>query len=201
MEQAHDKLSQREEDTLRLASQGLTDKAIAAELGVQLSTVRTYWDRLKVKLSAANRTEAVARSIVRITPGSAHEEVLENIGDAFPHLLAVADSKGRLEFVNTTWQNYFGPEASGDVQWARFVHPADMPLLASLWGHLHRDHSSNRCRIRYRRQDGTYRWHLAYLTPVRFRDVGARWLKTAIDLHELGLSLSVESGAEQVENS
>lgn len=51
------RLSRREGEVLHLACQGLTDKEIAAELGIACPTVRTYVSRLLIKTGAANRTQ------------------------------------------------------------------------------------------------------------------------------------------------
>ena len=53
-------LSQREAETLRLASRGMTDKQIATHMGVRLATVRTFWNRIREKLHANNRGQAIA---------------------------------------------------------------------------------------------------------------------------------------------
>lgn len=54
-------LSQRELQLLTLASQGLTDQAIAHELAISLATIATYWGRIRIKLGPLNRTELVAK--------------------------------------------------------------------------------------------------------------------------------------------
>lgn len=56
-------LSERERRILGLASEGMIDKEIASHLNIRLATVRTYWERLRVKLSAANRTHAIALAL------------------------------------------------------------------------------------------------------------------------------------------
>ncbi|MBC8063244.1 MAG: PAS domain S-box protein [Chlorobia bacterium] len=56
-------LSEREQKILNLASSGLIDKEIATALDISLTTVRTYWDRLRSKLSASNRTHALALAL------------------------------------------------------------------------------------------------------------------------------------------
>lgn len=53
-------LSARETEVLRLASRGLTDKEIAARVGLSLTTIRTYWERIRPKVKALNRAGAVA---------------------------------------------------------------------------------------------------------------------------------------------
>ena len=62
----HTPLSSREQEIVLLASDGLTDKEIAVRLQVQVATVRTYWDRLRQKLGASNKGEAIAKSLREI---------------------------------------------------------------------------------------------------------------------------------------
>jgi DNA-binding CsgD family transcriptional regulator len=59
-------LSPREAQLLELAAHGLVDKEIAARLQVSVATVRTYWERIRKKLGASNRAEAVALAHPRI---------------------------------------------------------------------------------------------------------------------------------------
>jgi PAS domain S-box-containing protein len=54
-------LSQRELQLLIHATKGLTDQAIANELGISLATIATYWGRIRIKLGPLNRTELVAK--------------------------------------------------------------------------------------------------------------------------------------------
>jgi len=44
-----------------LATRGLTDKEICAELGVKMTTVRTHWLRVRAKLGVVNRGQAIAK--------------------------------------------------------------------------------------------------------------------------------------------
>jgi two-component system, NarL family, response regulator DesR len=53
-----DPLTDRERDTLRLAEEGLSNKAIADRLGLSPGTVRNYLSDAAGKLGAANRSEA-----------------------------------------------------------------------------------------------------------------------------------------------
>lgn len=42
------------------AAKGMTDKEIAKHRGITVSSVRTYWDRLRERLKANSRTHVVA---------------------------------------------------------------------------------------------------------------------------------------------
>jgi predicted ATPase/DNA-binding CsgD family transcriptional regulator len=55
------RLPRRQVDVLNLAAAGLTDKEIAARLGISLRTVRTYLERLYRRQGVRGRTQLVAR--------------------------------------------------------------------------------------------------------------------------------------------
>jgi PAS domain S-box-containing protein len=67
----------REAQVLSFAAEGMTDKQIAAELGISLATVDTYWRRIRTKYNSTSRTEAVAKALNLRSAGTitlAHQE-------------------------------------------------------------------------------------------------------------------------------
>jgi DNA-binding CsgD family transcriptional regulator len=74
-------LSPREIDVLSYAAKGLADKQIAKCIQVQPATVRTYWERIRTKLAARNRTHAVCLAIalghVQLDPAAFPREYTE----------------------------------------------------------------------------------------------------------------------------
>ncbi len=74
-----------------LASEGLTDKEIAARLKLSPETVGTYWRRILSKYAAASRTEVVAK-VVRLQAEAevGHlTQVSEGLREVADHLLVV----------------------------------------------------------------------------------------------------------------
>lgn len=67
-------LSPREQELIQLASEGLTDTAIAYRLGISEATVGTYWGRVRIKIGPYNRTELVSLYL-----RAKQEEALEQI--------------------------------------------------------------------------------------------------------------------------
>ena len=81
----------RQEQILMLASEGLTDKEIAARLKLSPETVGTYWRRILSKYAAASRTEVVAK-VVRLQAEAevGHlTQVSEGLREVADHLLVV----------------------------------------------------------------------------------------------------------------
>jgi DNA-binding NarL/FixJ family response regulator len=62
-----DLLSSQEWRVIRLAAEGQIDKEIAEVMGVSLTTVRTYWERVREKLGGVNRTHCVCLALFRDT--------------------------------------------------------------------------------------------------------------------------------------
>src|SRR5579862_3843575 len=102
-------LGQREKEILQYAAQGLVDKEIAAKLNIKLSTVRTYWDRIRTKLKAANRTQAVTLGMPHNLLERAGEELagfaLRAIND---EVIAIRNKQGLFLSWNLGVQVIFG---------------------------------------------------------------------------------------------
>ena len=58
-------LSLREAEILRLAARGANDGGIAAALYLSPNSVKTYWQRIRVKLGAASRREAIRHAVTQ----------------------------------------------------------------------------------------------------------------------------------------
>lgn len=54
-------LSEREQDVITLVGQGLTNKQIAGQLGIALSTVKAHLRNIYAKLGVSNRIHALVR--------------------------------------------------------------------------------------------------------------------------------------------
>jgi len=86
-----------------LAAQGLTDKEIAAQLGISRETVGTYWKRMRQRLGVNNRTEVVAKAlkhdsttaIERIT--EANRRLQESISERIRYEEQLTESLTRLQ--------------------------------------------------------------------------------------------------------
>lgn len=119
-------LSTRERQLLKLAATGMTDSAISARLGIQASTVKTYWRRLREKLGGSSRTELVAtvlRGELERANHSLRAAEFESASEAkaqrayykmliehAPDAILVVDPDGRIQVINDMALDFFGWE-------------------------------------------------------------------------------------------
>jgi PAS domain S-box-containing protein len=68
--------SEREGEMLALAADGMTDKAIAKHLGLAHGTISTYWERVRKKVGAKSRSEAIAKAY-KAAYNATHEQLAE----------------------------------------------------------------------------------------------------------------------------
>lgn len=94
----------REQQLLKLSSQGFTDKEIATILGLRLNTVSTYWKRLKEKYPASNRTSLVISLLESLAPKADSEvsptTVPPNETKEFSHGIILTDVSDRILFLS-----------------------------------------------------------------------------------------------------
>ncbi len=94
---------------LFLAADGLTDKEIALRLSIGAKTVRTYWDRMRQKLGAASRTQALGVAL-----RTAHEELaraeqqLRMFADHMPVIFVAFDEQMRVVAYNREAERVYG---------------------------------------------------------------------------------------------
>jgi PAS domain S-box-containing protein len=132
-----DRLSQRENEILELAIEGLTDQQIAHRLEISASTVNSYWVRIRGKLGQVSRTELVAtvlrrqaeqemaklraesRQLVQLAeqrsraPHDLDDAPFHHlILDALPDAVLAVDHRGMIAYVNDAFVEMLGYAAS-----------------------------------------------------------------------------------------
>lgn len=96
--------------------------------------------------------------------------------ESWPELAWLTSANGESSYFNRRALEYFGlPE--GDAtgwhwQWA--VHPTDLAFVRRAWTSAMAGREPCSMKLRLRRADGAYQWHLVSSTPLE-RDAGV-WL-------------------------
>lgn len=194
-------LSQREQDILALTMTGLADKEIAANLGISIHTVRTYWDRIREKVGKSTRAEVISEIGYRPSTDSTVSELRSKLAEAdskryqleellgrIPLLVWSCDVSGRIAYMNDQFRDYVGDHS---VQFISELYSRITP--PELFAPLHEKAVAARqmqgileAEAPLRRSDGELRWHLIRETPLGAQlDDGILRVGTATDIHIL----------------
>ncbi|KAK0114043.1 hypothetical protein ONS95_014284 [Cadophora gregata] len=110
----------------------------------------------------------------------------ETICNLLPHLVWTATIDGLCDWFSNRWYEFTGltKEESLGHGYQAAIHPDDLPRLLEKW-----DRSTGKecdVEVRYRRNDGIYRWMLARAWPLR-DDNGKilKWYGTNTDIHNI----------------
>jgi len=104
--------SPREQTILTMAGEGLADKEIARKIGITVGTVRTYWQRMREKTDARNRSEVISLAFQRSHSASLGELQRQTsrflaIFEASAVGLALLDERQEIVEVNAIFAEAF----------------------------------------------------------------------------------------------
>ena len=124
-----------------------------------------------------------AEEILRLS-----EVQYRSLADAVQLLVWINDAHGRVVYLNSQWQRYTGlaPEGHLDLNWLNVVHADDVEQIVETRAKAIQSGEEYEVECRIRRGDGTFRWHIARVAPLK-DDSGAvhQWLGTATDIHDI----------------
>jgi PAS domain S-box-containing protein len=108
------------------------------------------------------------------------------LAEAMPQFVWIARPDGTAEYVNARWIEFTGLDLQGTKRlgWPGFLHPDDLPRAKKIWDLAVASGSPAETEVRYRAAEGSYRWFLSRVAPVR-DDGGTviRWIVTFMDIH------------------
>jgi PAS domain S-box-containing protein len=108
----------------------------------------------------------------------------EEIAEAIPHIVWLADGSGRTNYFNERGTGFTGMprQANYGWDWVKLVHPSDAERARLGWEHATGTATPFELSYRIRRSDGEFRWHAFRALPVRGPgDRVAKWIGTADD--------------------
>ncbi|WP_242728668.1 hybrid sensor histidine kinase/response regulator [Microcoleus vaginatus] len=115
------------------------------------------------------------------------ENLYRTLADGVPELMWINTADGRLEFCNQHWKSYTGmmPELPRAAPVLQLFHPEDVPAVVGTRTKAIEAGEAYEFECRVRSFDGTYRWHLARLVPVKDRGGQVvQWAGIGIDIDD-----------------
>ena len=109
------------------------------------------------------------------------------LAESMPQIIFTARTDGALDYFNQHWTKFTGlsSELIEDLNWARFVHPADLEENLRRWHHSIETGEPFQLEHRFLRCDGVYRWHLSRADALR--DAGGNvliWTGSSTDIDD-----------------
>lgn len=104
-----------------------------------------------------------------------------------PQAAWICDARGRIVAANEHWKRYVGPVAAMRTWWLsdRLVHPEDIAMLRSSWGHARDTGEPFRVEARLRRFDGSWRYHVLQVGMHDSDSPHRQWLATCTDIEDV----------------
>ena len=116
------------------------------------------------------------------------ESRFRTLADGAPLKIWIGEADGSCSWFSRGWVDFVGQPLADLIGegWARFVHPADLPVIGETYRHALAAHISFEIEFRLRRHDGEYRWVLGRGSP-RFGPDGrfAGFIGTNTDVTEI----------------
>ncbi len=118
----------------------------------------------------------------------AREADLRTLADTMPQIAWMADAEGVATWFNERWYDYTGytPEQDSPLIGTTVVDSEQRAEVRSAWDASLRSGEPFGMEIRLRAKDGSFRWFLTRIAPVRARDGSVqRWFGTSTDIQAL----------------
>lgn len=104
--------------------------------------------------------------------------------DMIPNQVWTTTADGRISYVNRQVCEFFGCDAKELVGygWHRFIHPDDLSGCVAAWQHALLSGEEYMTELRFKRNDGLYKWHLNRAIPINDKGAITLWLGTSTDI-------------------
>ena len=137
------------------------------------------WRGVAIDITDRKHAEALAaESVARF----------QRLADGLPEKIFTATPDGEIDYLNQQWSIYTGLPLREVLRlgWREFVHPDDLEEKMNRWNQAFKTGTPFEFEHRFRRVDGTYRWHLSRAQPMRRADgTVSIWVGSNTDVDDL----------------
>ncbi|MEP6803306.1 MAG: PAS domain S-box protein, partial [Flavobacterium sp.] len=109
------------------------------------------------------------------------------LADSMPQHIWTGDAMGNLNYFNESVFTYSGISVEDIIKkgWLQIVHPDDREANVNTWTEAVKTGNDFLLEHRFRRHDGTYRWHFGRAVPLRDANGEIiRWFGTCTDIED-----------------
>jgi PAS domain S-box-containing protein len=148
---------------------------------------RAQWDKYGIMI-ATNREYTLASAHAARLQAQASEQRYRVLAEALPEFICMCRLDGEVEYFNHHWYEYTGlaVEPSMGFGWLSAVHPDDRQGTLERWKNGISGGVAYEIEYRVlRAKDGSYRWHLGRLVPLRDpQGQIVKWLGATLDIDD-----------------
>jgi len=109
------------------------------------------------------------------------------LAESMPQMVFTARPNGDVDYFNQQWTAFTGFtfDEIKDWRWTRFIHPEDLVETVHQWSHSLATGEPFELQHRFRRADGTHRWHLSRASPMRdTKGTITMWISSNTDIDD-----------------
>ncbi|HJT56857.1 MAG TPA: ATP-binding protein, partial [Ktedonobacteraceae bacterium] len=157
-------------------------------------SIHWLYGRAKMQRDEAGHPAYLVGACTDITRRKQMEEALRHsaeylrlLAESMPQKIFTAKPNGDVDYFNPQWSEFTGLsfEQIRDWGWTQFIHPDDLEENIRRWKHALSTGEPFYYEHRFRRADGTYRWHVSRAIPIR-DDAGTimMWIGANTEIEE-----------------
>lgn len=136
-----------------------------------------------IVITARDVTEPQQAAIAR----SDSKQLYRTLAESMPQMVWQLDANAQIVYANQYWQNGLGvtPEEINQAGWEKILHPEELAYLNPRWQRAFERGEPNEDEFRYRMADGSYRWFLGRVVPIKDEQGRVtKWIGTSTDIDD-----------------
>lgn len=140
----------------------------------------------EVEFIIQRTSDVTEREIAKLAL-SESEDKFRFMAEAMPQLIFTANAAGKLTYFNQRWVQYTGIPIKELLNsgWEKVIHPEDLAGSKTKSDEALASGRELQLELRKRDKDGSYRWHLCRMLPMRNEENEiVMWIGSSTDIHD-----------------